>query len=293
MFTIPRITLSQQQSYERKLILFERLIPSPFRFSEQNLLGLGDVIVRQFIIILFTATLVLGWGKTGHRVIGKIAEENLSPKAKAELIKIFGHSDLARIANWADEIKSDPEWKHANDWHYCTVLDSMDYRGPEDGGRAVQKVTEFSDFLKKGMLDEKDQKDVLRFIVHIVGDLHQPLHVGNGTDRGGNSVKVSWFWEDSNLHRVWDSQMIDGMQYSYTEYAQQIQLGLSEADKASMLDPDILNFVHNSRAVHPQVYDIGDGKLSYEYVYKNRELMEDRLLKGGFHLAALLNDIFE
>lgn len=249
--------------------------------------------MRQFIIILVTATMLFGWGKTGHRVIGLIAEENLSPATKAELTKLFGHTDLARIANWADEVKSDPAWKHADDWHYCTVLDSMEYRGPEDGGRAVQKVTEFSKLLQKGSLGEKDSRNVLRFIVHIVGDLHQPLHVGNGTDRGGNDVKVSWFWDETNLHRVWDSQMIDHMQYSYTEYAQQIQLGLTDKEKADMLDPSILNFVHNSRALHPQVYDIGDGKLAWPYVYKNRELMEDRLLKGGFHLAAVLNDIYK
>lgn len=248
--------------------------------------------MRQVIIILVTASMVLGWGKTGHRVIGKIAEENLSPAAQAELIEIFGHTDLARIANWADEVKSDPAWDHANDWHYCTILEGQEYQGPDDGGRAVQKVSEFTALLKKNNLGAKDKQDVLRFIVHIVGDLHQPLHVGNGKDRGGNDVKVSWFYEDTNLHRVWDSQMIDHMQYSYTEYAQQIQLGMNAEFKAKLLNPDLMEFVNESRSLHPQIYDIGEGKLAWEYIYKNRELMEDRLLKGGFHLAAILNDIF-
>ena len=237
--------------------------------------------------------MLLGWGKTGHRIIGKIAEENLTPAAKQKITQLFGHSDLARIGNWADEIKSDPQWDHSHDWHYCTIFEGKDYEGPESGGRAVQKVTEFSTLLRKGTLGEKDQKDVLRFIIHIVGDLHQPLHVGNGTDRGGNDVKVTWFRQETNLHRVWDSQMIDHMQYSYTEYAQQIQLGMSDEDKAALLDPTLLSFVYASRAAHPQVYDIGDGKLSWSYVYKNRELLEDRLLKGGLHLAAILNDIYK
>lgn len=248
--------------------------------------------MRQIIILLIMTSMLMGWGKTGHRVIGQIAEENLSPKAKAELTKLFGHSDLARLANWADEIKSDPAWKHANDWHYCTVLEGQEYKGPEDGGRAVQKITEFTALLKKNNLGAKDKKDVLRFIIHIVGDLHQPLHVGNGTDRGGNDVKVTWFSDETNLHRVWDSQMIDHMQYSYTEYAQQIQLGMTPVGKADLLDPTLLTFVHESRALHPQIYDIGEGKLGWEYIYKNRELMEDRLLQGGYHLAAILNDIF-
>ncbi len=249
--------------------------------------------MRQIIIILVTATMLLGWGKTGHRVIGKIAEENLTPEAREKLTQLFGHTDLARLANWADEVKSDPDWKHAYDWHYCTILEGQEYQGPDDGGRAVQKVTEFTDLLKRGILGEKDQKDVLRFIIHIVGDLHQPLHVGNGTDRGGNDVKVTWFNEETNLHRVWDSQMIDHMQYSYTEYAQQIQLGLTPEKVIELLDPTLLSFVYSSRSVHPQVYDIGDGKLSWTYIYKNKDLLDDRLLQGGYHLAAILNDIFQ
>jgi len=273
------------------LILFESLISSKFRFLDLKLLG--EFIVRQFIIILVTASILLGWGKTGHRVIGKIAEENLSPLAKEKITELFGHFDIASLANWADDIKSDPAWRHANDWHYCTILEGKEYEGPDAGGRAVQKVTEFTDLLKKGSLSEKDQKDVLRFIIHIVGDLHQPLHVGNGTDRGGNDVKVTWFREETNLHRVWDSQMIDHMQFSYTEYAQQIQLGITPAEKDTLMNPTLLSFVYASRAVHPQVYAIGDGKLSYEYIYKNRDILEDRLLKAGYHLAAILNDIYK
>ena len=249
--------------------------------------------MRQLLIILLTATLLFGWGKTGHRIIGKIAEENLTPEAKAKLTELMGHTDLARIANWADEIKSDPKWRHANDWHYCTILEGQDYEGPETGGRAVQKVQEFSDLLIKESLSEKDKLDVLRFIVHIVGDLHQPLHVGNGTDKGGNDIKVSWFREETNLHSVWDSKMIDHMQYSYTEYAQQIQLTSTPEQEQAMLDPSIIAFITASRSFHSQVYDIGDGKLGYGYIYKNRELMEERLLKAGYHLAAILNDIFK
>ena len=249
--------------------------------------------MRHLIILLLMTTFVLGWGKTGHRTIGKIAEENLSLAAKAEITALFGHTDLARIANWADEIKSDPKWNYSHDWHYCTILDGEKYTGPETGGRAVQKVTEFSNLIKQGTLNTDDHKDILRFIVHIVGDLHQPMHVGNGTDRGGNDVKVTWFREETNLHRVWDSQMIDHMQYSYTEFAQQIQLGLKDTDKSKLMNSDIMNYVYSSSALREQIYVIGDGNLSWKYIYKNREILEDRLLQAGYHLAALLNDIYK
>jgi hypothetical protein len=249
--------------------------------------------LRYYIILIISTSLVFGWGKTGHRVIGKIAEENLSSEAKDKISELLGHTDLARVSNWADEIKSDPKWDHTHDWHYCTILDGKEYEGPDAGGRAVQKVTEFSNLLPKGVLSKNDEKNILRFIIHIVGDLHQPLHVGNGTDRGGNDVDVTWFRDSTNLHSVWDSKIINHMQYSYTEYAQQIQVGITEEQKAEMLNPDIMAFVYSSRYAHGQVYSIDNGNLSWEYVYKNRELLEKRLLQGGYHLAAILNDIFK
>jgi len=250
-------------------------------------------MLRYLFILLILTSVLFGWGKTGHRIIGKIAEENLTPAAQEKITEILGHTDLARVANWADEIKSDPDWDHTHEWHYCTIHEGKEYEGPEAGGRAVQKVTEFSELLPKGILTGKDERNVLCFIVHIVGDLHQPLHVGNGTDRGGNDVDVTWFRDNTNLHSVWDSRMVDHMQYSYTEYAQQIQLGMTEEKKAELLNPDVMAFVHDSRNAHPQVYDIGEGDLSWKYISKNRELMEDRLLQGGYHLAAILNDIFK
>ncbi|MCF7808747.1 MAG: S1/P1 nuclease [Candidatus Marinimicrobia bacterium] len=249
--------------------------------------------MRYLITLLISTSMLFAWGKTGHRIVGMIAEENLTPEAKEQIAGILGHTDLARISNWPDEIKSDPKWDHTHDWHYCTIFDGKEYEGPEAGGRAIQKVVEFSDLLPKGVLSDRDQKNILCFIVHIVGDLHQPLHVGNGTDRGGNAVDVTWFRDSTNLHSVWDSKMIDHMQYSYTEYAQQIQLALTDEEKAGLLNPDIMAYVSASRAAHGQVYDIGDGNLSWKYIYKNRELMEDRLLRGGFHLAAVLNNIFQ
>jgi len=248
--------------------------------------------MQRLFILLISASIVFGWGKTGHRVIGKIAEEQLSKAAKKEITAILGHTDLARVANWPDEIKSDPAWDHSHKWHYCTILEGAEYEGPEAGGYAIEKVNEFIALLKEGTAPKEEQLNAMRFLVHLVGDLHQPLHVGNGTDKGGNDVKVTWFWDKSNLHRVWDSQMIDHTQYSYTEYAQQLQLGLSKSAKKQLLNPDVMSFVKVSRSVHEQVYDIGEGKLSWEYVYKNQGLMEERLLASGYHLGAILNAIY-
>jgi hypothetical protein len=248
--------------------------------------------MRHFIIILLTTSMIFAWGKTGHRIVGSIAEENLNPKAKKEITNILGHSDLARISNWMDEIRSDSTWKETYTWHYCTIEEGHEYEGANGGGLALEKIQSIIESLKSHTLSKEDEINAIAFLVHITADLHQPLHVGNGTDRGGNDVKVTWFNEATNLHRVWDSQMIDHMQYSYTEYAQQLQLGLSVRDKSKLLNNDVLKFVYDSRSQHTSVYDIGDANLSWNYIYKNRLLLESQLRKGGYHLAAILNTIY-
>ena len=128
-------------------------------------------------------------------------------------------------------------------------------------------------------------------LVHLVGDIHQPLHVGKPGDRGGNDVKVKWFRSDSNLHRVWDSDMIDDTKLSYTELA----LSLGTPDKATVArwqKTSIRDWATESMNYRPQVYDIGDSNLSYKYSYKYLGAAKDRLLQAGVRLAGLLNQIY-
>ena len=115
--------------------------------------------MKVFLKILFTniflLSTVLGWGKTGHRITGEIAEKYLTKNAKIQIKKLIGHHDISRMANWADEIKSDPSWKKANDWHYCTIPDSEKYEFQEKNGKAVEKVNEFHQIaLSKGATNE-------------------------------------------------------------------------------------------------------------------------------------------
>ena len=151
-----------------------------------------------------TVQFVFGWGKTGHRIVGEIAENYLTKNSKLQIKKLIGHHNLSRISNWADEIKSDPKWDHAYDWHYCTIPDGEDYEKGKHKGQAVEKVFDFTKTLKDKKSTKEDKIIALKFLVHLIGDLHQPLHVGNGKDRGGNDVKVKWFGEATNLHNVWD-----------------------------------------------------------------------------------------
>lgn len=241
-----------------------------------------------------TANEVLRWGQIGHRTTGHIAEQYLTEKAAAEVERVLGNESLAEVSTWMDEVRSDGGYDHMAPWHYVTIPEGETYETVEknpDGDIiwAIQKVVKE---LKEGGLSAKQEAENLKVLVHLVGDLHQPLHVGNGTDRGGNEVRLQWFRSNSNLHRVWDSEMIDDKQLSFTELSGFInhptQQEIKEWQSTSVLD-----WAYESQALLPQVYDMpADKELSYEYAYKNWDTVEIRLLKAGIRIAGLINEIY-
>ena len=245
-----------------------------------------------FIFVLLGQSL-FGWGNTGHRIVGKVAETYLTKNAKAQIKKLMGHHDLSRMSYWADHIKSDPDWKHANDWHWCTVPDGENYEKGKHKGLAVEKVREFIDTLKKKRSTKEEKQIALKFLIHLVGDLHQPLHVGNGDDRGGNSVRLKWFGESTNLHSVWDSKLIDYQKLSYSEYANYLMLDENRGQIRQWQADSLLTYIHESRDLRKQCYDYQKDDLKWEYFYTNKDLLEQRLLQGGVRLSGELNRIFK
>ncbi len=242
-------------------------------------------------IITFPA---LGWGVTGHRAIGLVAEQHLSAKAKKKLKALLGQQSLAIVSTWMDEIRSDSTYNHTADWHWVTIETGKTYdESPKNpNGDVIMTLERLIAELKSGKFDAKKQVEHLKMIVHLVGDIHQPLHVGCCDDRGGNSVKVKWFRNETNLHSVWDSNMIDDTKLSYTEVTQ----ALGEPTKAELTTwqkASVRDWANESMSHRKQVYAVGDGNLSYKYSYKNMDLVKLRLLQAGIRLAGVLNQIYK
>ena len=251
------------------------------------------MIIKTIMIITFFSASLFGWGKTGHRIVGKIAENYLTKNAKTQIKKLMGHHDLSRMSNWADEIKSDPAWKKANDWHWCTIPDGEVYEKDKHSGKAVEKVNEFILTLKNKKSTKEEKQIALRFLVHLVGDLHQPMHVGNGSDRGGNDVKLKWFNESTNLHSIWDSKLIDLQELSYSEYVDYLLLNEDRGKIRKWQGDNIITYIHESRDLRGQCYNYSGDNLKWEYFYKHKKLLEKRLLQGGVRLSGELNRIFK
>ncbi len=244
-------------------------------------------------VILINLEVLLGWGKTGHRIVGKVGETYLTKNAKTQIKKLIGHHDLSRISNWADEIKSDSEWDHAWDWHYCTIPDNEDYSPGSHKGLAVEKVNEFIGTLKNRKAPKEDKIIALKFLVHLVGDLHQPLHVGNGLDKGGNSIKLKWFGENTNLHSIWDTKLIEHQKLSYTEYSDYLLLNINYSQVRKWQSNTVEEFILESKNLRDQCYDFKGENLKWDYFYKHKKLLEMRLLQSGVRLSGELNRIFK
>lgn len=248
----------------------------------------------------FITTLLLGinfyagaWGQTGHRAIGLIAENHLSSKARKKLASILDGESLAMASTWMDEIRSDRKYNYMSDWHWVTIPSGTSYQQTEKNpnGDILETLDRVVAELIEGKLSRGDEIERIKILVHLVGDLHQPLHVGTGDDRGGNNVKVKWFGNASNLHKVWDSEIIDNTQLSYTELALSLDK-LSKAQVAALQKTSVYAWANESVELRSQVYAVGDGNLSYEYSYNNIEAVKKRLLQAGVRLAGLLNKIY-
>ncbi len=239
------------------------------------------------------------WGLTGHRIVAEIAERHLSKKAKKELHKLIGRESLALWANWPDFIKSDTThaWDHASKWHYVNIPGNLSKEefmtalGKLPGENLYTQIKALTAELKDKSLPFEKRVIALRFLIHFVGDLHQPLHVGREEDLGGNKISVTWFDRPTNLHSVWDNALVDDQKYSYTEYSSLLDIASDEQVEAWQ-NSSLEEWFYDSYTLANKVYAMvpADGKLSYRYNYIFQKDLDLQLLKGGLRLAALLNE---
>ncbi len=245
------------------------------------------------------------WGDVGHRIVGEIAQRHLKGCARRQVKKLLEkpHS-LALESNWADDIKSDPSYNWASPMHYVSIPDGQtyeDHNHPEPN--IIKAIREYTAILKNKKEEKAKRTEALKFLTHFVGDIHQPLHVGRVHDRGGNNIKLKWFGENTNLHAVWDSDIILSQHLYFTEYVNFIDIA-SKKEIKKLQDSNVLDWANESMALRESVYkDVIDekGELTewvqqryweYGYRFRHRETLNKRLREGGYRLAGLLNEVF-
>ncbi len=251
----------------------------------------------RLLLALLLATPAAAWGPTGHRITGALAEHYLSPKARAGVREILGSESLEEASTWADHMRSAPGlfWRvTASPWHYVTVPDGKRWRDqpPPAEGDALTALRRFESTLKDVKAPLEERQLALRFAIHIVGDLAQPFHVGRPGDRGGNDVKVRFFGRETNLHAVWDSDLIDHERLAFSEWAARLHRRLTPDQLRAWSSPDPEQWVDDAVAIRGSLYPAAPD-LGFDYIFAHRERLDQQLAKGGLRIAAWLNRLFD
>ena len=234
-----------------------------------------------------------GFGADGHRIAGIVAMELLCPTAQSEVLALGEGLGLDELGLWADWIRREPQWRHSAPWHYMNIPDGAslkDYRHPPEGD-ILWAIDRFAGVLSDSGRSYDERRDALRFLAHFVVDLHQPLHVGRESDRGGNRVEVDPGTGNSvNLHRFWDTEAVELSGLSPAEYARSLS-GLIDENAEAWSQDTLMDWARESQALRPDVYDFGDrdNPLSREYLENTERITRLRLAQAGVRLAAEIN----
>ena len=269
-----------------------------FKLKSSNLqIPMLARVIVSFSLIL-SASLSFAWDAVGHRIITEIAYRNLTCKARRNVDKVLGTRGIVYFSSWADEIKSDTIYPDSYGWHFQNLrsgmtreeLDSLYYNKEAEGIHLFFALQQQETLLR----ENRRNADALKFIVHLMGDAYQPMHVGRPEDKGGNKVQVRWFGNGTNLHSLWDGRLISYAKYSYMEYADYL------CDRFGNEKKDIMHrspeeCIWQTYLIQNEIYAYQDkdDNNSYHYAYHFRPLHDRQLYVAGIRLAKLLNSIYK
>jgi len=279
----------------------------PMPFAQNRLPPCGSVFIvaLTLAIALQTATPAWAWGRLGHRVIARLAERHMTPDAKAAVAALLSPGEsLADASLWADENRG--RLPETAPWHYVDVpLDQPRYEARFSGdvpskGCVVDKISEFRAAVKDKSKPVEERRFALRFLIHLVEDLHMPLHVGENHDRGGNDTQVTFCDEGTNMHRLWDTGMIERFSQSEDDWLKELTVLASPQSLETTSEGAVEDWATESLLAARAAYLVpGTGKrimsgqkLGDEYQARHLPVVRQRLCRAGLRLAMVLNESF-
>lgn len=241
-------------------------------------------------LLLISSSVVFAWGSQGHETIAGLADSLLSTKAREEITRLLSlepGQTLTSIANWADINRT----KDTAKWHFINFpRNTCEYvadRDCHDGQCAVEALKRQIAILSDKSAQDSDKLLALKFVVHIMGDIHQPLHAGFSEDKGGNQYQVQFDGKSTNLHALWDTNLIESLHVSNQELLQQLKL---PALLNTKFDTDFKNAAQEScEIVHSSDF-YPDRIVSEAYSKQSIQVLITRLSIAGYRLATLLNN---
>ena len=258
------------------------------------------ITTKTFIAVCFAlgSLQAFAWGQKGHDVTAFIAENNLTPTSKEKITELLDGKSIVYWANWLDNASHTPEYVYSKTWHYKNIDDGVKYdEAPlHPDGDVVRAINDQVVILQNPDASKADQQLAIKILVHLLGDIHQPMHMGHASDLGGNQWTVNYFGRDSNLHSIWDSSLPESAhKWTYTEWNDQINRANPEEVAVIIANGTPEKWGEETYEICKEVYaKTPEGtKISYDYVADWTPVVEQQLLKGGLRLADILNSIYD
>jgi len=239
------------------------------------------------------------WGVMGHRAVAKIAQDHLKKKTKRRMAQLLGTETIPLVSTWADEARYSPEYKETAPWHFANLPDGLGYEQFSTQLKALTVPNAYQALqqniqILKDPAKSKDEKVIaLKFVIHIVGDVHQPMHVSRAEDQGGNKIQAKYQGKDTNLHSLWDSGLVEYQGLTYNEMAQAYDHASStQVRQWQAADP--VQWMFESYQISQQLYAEAAKGTNFDYHYTPEHLptVQLRITQAGIRLASVLNSIF-
>jgi S1/P1 Nuclease len=253
------------------------------------------------VLILIVSAALLSWGVIGHRTVGKIAENHLSPQAKAAVRELLGDTTLADVSTWPDEVRSQPAYRHTGPWHYLDLPLGLSFSDFDAKVKGMTQENVYSALQQQEQLlgsassTRREKVEALKFVVHFVGDLHQPMHVSREEDKGGNTIQLNYDGSGTNLHALWDSKLIEHQGLTYEQMASTYDHATPAQIKQWQSDP-VMQWIWESYQASTKLYAEVDAMktraIDDSYYQAHIAIIQDRIEKAGIRLAGVLNGIW-
>lgn len=248
-------------------------------------------IVLLLVITFFTSTKSFAWGRQGHSIVAQVAFHHLDETTKKTVLKYLDGMTIEQAANWMDEQRGDHNYDFMKPFHYVNFEKGSIVNEPSGDNIIKTLNAALKDLDHINTLSNKEVQTRLFYLFHLIGDLHQPLHVGYGADKGGNTVQVSFFGKGTNLHSVWDTNIIE---HKKTTLEDCLKAGKFTAAELTQIQKiDVISWSRESRAFLDQIYNVQNNKIEDAYIEANYKTIELQINKAGIRLTAVLEHYFK
>jgi hypothetical protein len=248
----------------------------------------GFIIFLSFVLLLFQSS-SFAWGRRGHHIIAELAFSRLKPQTKENILKYLDGMTIQSASTWMDDVRNDKRYKHLETAHYINIPNGPGIPAENDVQRELNNT--FNDLKnKKGLTDSLIRLDILK-LIHLISDLHQPLHTGYETDRGGNDFSLLLDGKKTNLHRVWDTQLIEKLNINNSTIDSYIN-SLSKKQISDYSKVDVGSWIKDSQSYLNQLYSFQNGMVTDSYILVSKPVIEKQMARAVLRLVKVLESYF-